>query len=231
MKALCIGMGIAVSTMACMAQSKTFWELGGSAGYSLGGDLEENNFVPGIHLARQWEIPNARPDSPPFAFFVDLNWARVQDGFNENISGIRLDADLDVDEYSVAMGLNFPLTAQTTFDVLAGVGYYDPSFSIEVDASAFARDNGIPGIDAKFDLGADLEPAFGAVFGAGVTHKVSESFEIFADYRYHAVEFEAELTGVASLEAQGRREQIPVSQDIEGTFNHGILRVGVSLRL
>lgn len=213
-------MGTIVGTTV-MAQSKTTWKLGGSAGYSVGGDLEENNFVPGVHAS--W----CRESS---GLFVDLSWARVEDGMREDVGGATMDAELEVDELVAALGMILPMSPKTTLDAVVGVGYYDPTFSVAIDPSNIGTESGVPGLRADFDVDAEMDPAFGAVIGMGITFKAAESLDLFADYRYHAVEFDATLKGTVKLAQGNRSETIEVRENLEGTFNHGILRVGASLR-
>lgn len=213
------------------------WKVGGSIGYTAGGDIEESSLAPGIHVV--YEIESEARDIGYFfefggGLFTDqmrwsdpgIHWHLRGQGIATYLFG---DLDLDVVFLNLAAGITRSATERAHWYALGGLVYYILDASADIDVGGAYR-----GMDFVADMDVDMDNSFGFMLGAGASYDVSDHWEAFIDYRFTVLTLEGEISGnvrafsgwypyYAQLIGEAH-----FSEDIESDYRHGMVRVGVN---
>ncbi len=183
------------------------WKVGASAGYTLGGDVEDNSFVPGAHAT--WVINET--------WSLELGVFQFSDSGGETEEGIMWLSDVDATPLAVSLLASRPLAATMQGYLGAGAAYYllDVSSSARLTAQARAQ-----GVDWK----VDADNGYGLHIMAGVNRTLSEALSIFADVRYAMMAYDYE--GIWTEEFSG--ERISGRESDTEDYYYGMFRLGLS---
>lgn len=138
---------------------------------------------------------------------IEVALTRFSDSFAD--SGIAIDQELT--SLGVSALFQAPIAASTNAYLLGGLNYNLVDADISVDPGVFP-----PGVTASMDV----DDAMGVHVGIGLDHQLNKNIGIFAEYRYTILDLEGEITATNGI--------ISMSQTVEGDYDFGLLKAGIS---
>jgi outer membrane protein W len=186
------------------------WNVGASAGYTLGGDVEENSFAPGAQAT--WVINET--------WSLEVGVYRFSDSGGETEEGIMWLSDVDAIPLTVSALACRPLGPAMQGYLGAGVAYYLLDVSSSAQLTAQARAQGA-------DWEVDADNGYGLHIMAGVRRSLSEALSVFADIRYAVMAYDYEGTWTEEFS----RERISGRESDTEDYYYGMLRIGLSWQL
>lgn len=200
------GMALMLGTMTANAA----WKLGASAGYTVGGDVEDNDFAPGVHAT--WVIDDT--------WAVEFGLLQFSDSGGELEEGIVWRSDIDATALSATLLAGRDLAEGLRGYVGAGAAYYalDAEGTAELTADTDAD-------TAAWKLDADY--GYGLHALAGIEWKASDALSVFADARYAVMAYDYEGTWTETF---GGDVYTGTEDDTED-YIYGLLRIGLNWTL
>ena len=208
------------------------FSVGGHGAYTVGGDVESEEFGYGAQVGL--DISES--------LSVELSGTMFSDEVDADDLGT---LDIDVQHIALSACIDLPLSDVLGFYVGGGVSYN----MFEVDepdlANVIAELADNQGMAQAY---ADLVAAGGTITGgldieiddaigyhacAGVSLALSDSVELFGEYRFTWLDIEGEASADVTVSLGGVVvQQISESQDLdEGSYDFGLARVGINILL
>ena len=205
------------------------FSVGGHGAYTLGGDIESEEFGYGAQVG------------------IDLV-DRVSLELSGTMFSDEVDAEelgmMDVDARHIALSARFDIPVNDTLLLYVGGGISynmieadEPAVAEVVDSmfgDGVAEDfiNGGGTIEGGMDI--DIDDAIGYHLCTGVSLALSDSVELFGEYRFTWLDIEGELDINITAMQGGVVQGAPISQTEkieEGSFDFGLARVGINILL
>lgn len=186
------------------------WKVGASAGYTIGGDVEDEDFAPGAHaiwvLNETWE--------------VEFGVMQFSDTGGELEEGIVWGSEIDATAISATARAGRELAEGVRGYVGAGVAYYllDTEGTAELTPASDAD-------SARWELDADS--GYGLHALAGLEADLGEKLSAFADVRYAMLAYDYDGTWT---ETYGGEVYTGTEDDTED-YAYFLIRIGLSLDL
>lgn len=137
---------------------------------------------------------------------IELALSRFSDEYED--SGVSIEQELTSIGLSAVLRAPFSETATGYF--LAGIDYNTVDMDADLDTSWSS------GVEVE----ADIDNEFGFHLGFGAGFAVHKNLEIIVEYRYTILELEGDIS--ASY------RNMSISDDVEGDYDFGLLKVGVN---
>jgi opacity protein-like surface antigen len=220
---------IAVLAFVGMAHAGGF-SVGGHGAYTLGGDIENEDFGYGAQVGV--DISDM--------FSVELSGTMFSEEYDADTFG-----DLDVDAQHIALTARAEIPVRDVLALYVGGGISYNMFDVEepsltdlistladpADAEAFAAFTAAGGTIAG-GVDIDVDDAIGYHACAGVAVALSDSVELFGEYRFTWMDVEAkgsaEITATLGGVVVEQRSQ---SGKVDGSYDFGLARVGINILL
>lgn len=186
------------------------WSVGASAGYTLGGDVEENSFAPGVQAL--WMINDT--------WSLELGVFQFSDEGGETEEGVVWVSEVDATPLTATLLAYVPLGETCRGYLGAGAAFY------LLDVSSRARLTAQTEADsATWEVDADN--GYGVHVLAGVNWTLTDALSAFADVRYAvmAYDYDGEWT-----ERFGGETYSGTESDTEDYY-YGMMRLGLSWQL
>ena len=222
-----LGAVLAVFLAACGGAGAQAWKDGPHVGFATGADVKNEDFAFGYQAAYEFNDYAS----------LEFSLTRQNDEIQDTIGLLTLPHEFNIglELYALALTgrLGFSPLEHLKLYAGAGIGFYITQTSgEEVREIASTRGSDEFPQTQLYNLNVDRENAFGYHAGAGLEIVLSDHWEIFAEFRYVALEFDADL----EITEQFRRdvfaapewetEIIPDTLD----YDHMLARAGVNYR-
>ena len=205
-----LAMGAVVMALGVWGAEAGSWKVGASAGYTMGGDVEDSSFAPGVHAI--WMI------NPTWS--LELGVFQFSDQGGETEEGIGWISDVDATPCTATLLLNLPLNDAWQGYLGAGAAFYVLDVSSEARLTAQAQADA-----ASWEVDADN--GYGVHLLAGISRSCSDSLSVFADVRYAVMAYDYEGTWTEEFS----RERISGRESDTEDYYYGMIRLGLSWQL
>jgi len=227
-KCVCIAAVLSVFAVASYAGG---FSVGGHGAYTVGGDIESEEFGYGAQVGIDL-VENVS---------LELSGTMFSDEVEDDEFG-----GLDIDTTHIALSVRFdiPVTEALAVYVGGGASYnmidvdapsiesliataMDPAEAAAYDAFVAAGGTLSGGVDV------DVDDSFGYHACAGISLALSDSVELFGEYRFTWMDIEGEINAeLTAMQGGVTVEQVSESAEIEeDSYNFGLARVGVNILL
>lgn len=185
-----------------------------AAGSSFGAELNKTRV--GVHAAHSMGGDIEESDTGmgfqaefPMSGNISLELAvsRFDDEYQD--AGISLAQELTT--FGVSALYRAPLSEVANVYFLGGLNYNTTDVDVSLDPAMF-----VPGTS----ITTDIDDAVGIHLGFGAEYKVTSNWALFAEYRYTLLDVEGTVTASAG--------SLSASESIEGDYDFGLLKAGIS---
>jgi opacity protein-like surface antigen len=197
--------------------------IGAFTGYSGGGDIEDEEIVWGAHgsfVLTDYLLVDVAVDT-----FSD----RVESDMYSEPVRFRTRVDVDVIDLGLGLFLQVPLGDQFRLYGGGGVSYvaYDADEGhVTVDPSTLPK----PGLGTVYNSDVGLSNEWGYHLAGGLAWRLSDGFEVFAEYRLVMADRTVELdSAVTTQETHGEttlEQGYTDSATVSGSYDHGMMLAG-----
>lgn len=186
------------------------WKVGASAGYTMGGDVEDSDFAPGVQVT--WVINDT--------WALELGLLQFSDSGGELEEGVVWGSEIDATALSATLLAGRELAAGLRGCVGAGAAYYqlDTKGTVQLTEATDAD-------RATWSLDADY--GYGLHALVGLDWQVADSLSLFADARYAIMAYDYEGTWTETHGGEVYRG----SEDDTEDYVYGLLRIGLNWTL
>jgi len=219
----------ALLAMTAVSHGEGF-SVGAHGAYTIGGDVESEEF--GYGLQAGVELGDR--------FSLELSGSMLGDEYDADEFG---ELDADVQHIALTARADIPINDTVGIYLGGGLSYNmidtdEPSIPDLISSVAtpaeqqmFAHFTDIGGtIDGAVDI--DVDDAVGYHICGGVAVALSDSVELFGEYRFTWVDIDAEGSARVTATLGGAVvEERTVSGDFDGSHNFGLARIGVNVLL
>lgn len=220
---------IAVASLLCLsaAADEVKFKDGPHAGFSFGGDVRSEDFAWG------WQAAYEQSDW----LSLEASITAQNDELEQSINDVAIPQPfgIELDVYALAFSARAGIRPWSRLHlyVLGGAGYYIMKTDAEEARIIIAGSEPQPSGVRLSGLTVDVENSFGLHAGAGLEIRLSERWEIFAEFRQVFLEADADLkiteewpSGVAN---NPRMMQTRIVDD-KLPYDHSLVRAGINYR-
>ena len=208
MKKLAIAM-MALALGVCGARAGS-WSVGANAGYTLGGDVEDSSFAPGVQAT--WQINET--------WALELGVFQFSDEGGETEEGVVWSSEVEATPLTATLLASLPLAETCRGYAGLGAAYY----LLDVDSSARLT-AGTEADAASWEVDADN--GYGLHVIVGLSAELADSLSLFADARYAVMAYDYEGTWTEEFS----RERISGRESDTEDYYYGMIRLGLSWQL
>ena len=226
----CVCLAVVLVAFAGVSHAGGF-SLGGHGAYTAGGDVESEEFGYGAQVGLD----------------ISDNLSLELSGtmFSDEV-GIEDTVMLDTDARHIALSARVELPAGDAVRFYLGGGASYNMFEVDepplTDVIADLADSqGLGQVYADLvalgatvsgDLGVDIDDAIGYHACAGVSLALSDSVELFGEYRFTWLDIEGDAAANVTISVGGiALQEITERRDIDRSYDFGLARVGINILL
>ncbi|MBN1269852.1 MAG: porin family protein [Kiritimatiellae bacterium] len=203
------------------------WKDGLHAGFATGADVKNEDFAFGYQAACEFN------DYASMEFAVTRQNDEIQDTIGVLTLPHEFNIGLELWALTLTGRLGFNPLERLRLYAGAGLGFYiTQTDNEEIRVIAATRGSDEFPQAQLYNMDVDLENAFGWHAGAGLEVLLTDNWELFAELRYTALEFDADLEVTEQLRRdvfaapEWETEIIPDTLD----YDHMLVRAGVNYR-